>query len=151
VRLARPLASTEEVRGAAERLGVWDLVRELPRGLDTDVGEKGANLSLGQRQVVCFLRALLAEPELLILDEATSAVDSRTEARLQQALARLLAGRTAFIVAHRLSTIKHADLVLVVDQGRIVEQGRHDELIAAGGYYAGLYGTFARSSAARGE
>jgi ABC-type multidrug transport system fused ATPase/permease subunit len=99
-------------------------------------------LSAGQRQLVCFARALLADPRLLILDEATSAIDALTEARLQQALARLLAGRTSLVVAHRLSTIRHADLVLVLDRGRIVERGTHAELLSLRGHYAALHRQF---------
>jgi ATP-binding cassette subfamily B protein len=99
-------------------------------------------LSLGQRQLVCFTRALLADPRIVILDEATSAIDAITEARLQKALIELLRGRTSFVVAHRLSTIRHADLVLVLDQGRIVERGTHAGLLAAAGHYAALYRQF---------
>ena len=110
-----------------ESLDCLDLIEALPRGLETQVGEKSAALSLGQRQLICFARALLADPRIVVLDEATSAIDSVTEARLQRALEILLRGRTAFVVAHRLSTIRKADLVLVLDQGRIVERGTHAE------------------------
>jgi ATP-binding cassette subfamily B protein len=106
------------------------------------VGEKGAGLSVGQRQLICFTRALLADPRIIILDEATSSIDALTEARLQQALRKLLAGRTSFVVAHRLSTIRHADLVLVLDQGRVIERGTHAELLARRGHYASLYRQF---------
>jgi len=106
------------------------------------VGERGANMSLGQRQLICFTRALLADPRIIILDEATSSIDALTEARLQQALRKLLAGRTSFVVAHRLSTIRHADLVLVLDQGRVIERGTHAELLAHRGHYAALYRQF---------
>jgi ATP-binding cassette subfamily B protein len=142
IRLARPEASDEEVRAAADALGVSDLIEDLPGGFLAKVGEKGSGLSLGQRQVICFVRAMLADPKILILDEATSSVDALTEARLQAALAKLLEGRTSFVVAHRLSTIRHANLVLVLDQGRIVERGSHTELIARGGRYAGMYRQF---------
>jgi ABC-type multidrug transport system fused ATPase/permease subunit len=144
IRLSRPEASEEEVRAAAGQLGCLDLLEALPQGLRTEVGERGAGLSLGQRQLVCFARALLANPRIVILDEATSSVDALTEDRLQRALALLLHGRTSFIVAHRLSTIRQADQVLVLDQGRIIERGTHPNLLAAGGHYAALYQQFVR-------
>ena len=106
------------------------------------MGERGSGLSVGQRQLVCFTRALLADPRILILDEATSSIDALTEARLQKALQTLLVGRTSFVVAHRLSTIRSADLVLVLDQGRVVERGTHAELVSLGGHYAALYEQF---------
>jgi ATP-binding cassette subfamily B protein len=142
IRLSRPEASEADVRAAAARLDCLDLFEALPLGLHTEVGERGAGLSLGQRQLICFARALLADPRIVILDEATSSVDALTEDRLQKALLTLLRGRTSFIVAHRLSTIRHADLVLVLDQGRIVERGTHASLVAAGGHYAALYQQF---------
>lgn len=143
LRLGKPDATDSEMRDAARALDVLDLVESLPRGFDTPVGERGAGLSLGQRQIVCFVRAMLAGPRILLLDEATSSVDAVTEARVQEALGRLLAGRTSFVVAHRLSTIRHADLVLVLDAGRIVERGTHRELLRKGGRYADLYREFA--------
>ena len=142
IRLAKPEATDAEVRRAAEQLDCLDLLEALPQGLLTEVGERGAALSVGQRQLVCFTRALLADPRLVILDEATSSIDALTEARLQTALIKLLRGRTSFVVAHRLSTIRHADLVLVLDQGAIIERGTHAELLAAGGRYAALYEQF---------
>jgi ATP-binding cassette subfamily B protein len=142
IRFARPTATDDEVRAAARQLDCLDLLEALPRGLATEVGEKGANLSVGQRQLVCFARALLADPRLVLLDEATSSIDALTEARLQAALVTLLHGRTSFVVAHRLSTIRRADLVLVLDQGRIIERGTHAQLLARGGRYAELYEQF---------
>ena len=145
MRFAKPEATDEELREVCRRLDCLDLIESLPQGFDTEVGERGGQLSLGQRQMVCFARALLADPKLLILDEATSSIDPATEQRLQRALAVLLAGRTSFVVAHRLSTIRHADVVLVLDHGHIVERGTHDELVAAAGVYAALHERFARA------
>jgi ATP-binding cassette subfamily B protein len=142
IRLARPEATETDVRNALESLDCLDLLDSLPEGLQTQVGEKSAALSLGQRQLICFARALLPDPRIVVLDEATSAIDSVTESRLQRALELLLRGRTAFVVAHRLSTIRKADLVLVLDQGRIVERGTHDTLLAGGGVYSRLHDEF---------
>jgi len=136
IRYGNPRLSEAEVRQVLARLDCLDLIESLPSGLRTEVGEKGSGLSLGQKQLVCFARALAADPAILILDEATSAVDTLTEQRLQAALETLLAGRTSFVVAHRLSTVRHADLVLVLEQGRIVERGTHTSLLAAGGLSA---------------
>lgn len=146
IRLGRPAATEAEVHEAARTLDIADLIEDLPRGFQTEIGEKGAGLSVGQRQVVCFVRAMLADPRILILDEATSSVDTVTESRLQHALMKLLRGRTSFVVAHRLSTIRHADLVLVLDHGRIVESGNHRQLLTLGGRYARMYRQFVSST-----
>jgi len=140
--LSKPGATRAEVNDAAVRLGCLDVLEEMPDGLDTQVGERGSGLSVGQRQLVCFLRAFLSNPRIVILDEATSSIDAMTEARIQHALSTLLRHRTSFVVAHRLSTIRGADLVLVLDQGRIIERGTHPDLLARGGHYAALYRQF---------
>ena len=142
IRFARPSASAAEVVECVRRLDCLDLIEGLPGGFETEVGEAGKNLSVGQRQIVSFARAMMANPRILILDEATSAIDAMTEARVQVALGRLLEGRTSFVVAHRLSTIRGADLILVMRDGEIVERGGHVELVAMGGVYAGLDRSF---------
>jgi ABC-type multidrug transport system fused ATPase/permease subunit len=139
IRFSCPEAAMSEIRQAAETANAHEFIAALPSGYDTEIVEGGANLSVGQRQLVCIARAVLANPRLLILDEATSSVDTHTEALIQLALEHLLAGRTAVIIAHRLSTVRHADLICVVEQGRIVDQGRHEELLARGGTYKQLY------------
>lgn len=146
IRVGKADATDEQVIDAARKLDCLDLLESLPDGLYTQVGESGGSLSLGQRQLVCFTRAMLADPRILILDEATSSVDTMTEARIQKALSVLLRGRTSFVVAHRLSTIRHADQVLVLDHGRIIERGTHTELLVIGGVYANLYRQFIHAS-----
>jgi ABC-type multidrug transport system fused ATPase/permease subunit len=143
IAFGRPDASPEEVVRAAETVGAHDFILRLEDGFETDLQERGSRLSLGQRQLVALARALLADPRLLILDEATSSVDIGTEQKIERALRLLLAGRTAFIIAHRLSTIRDADLIVVLEHGRIVEQGSHDELLRSGGLYTSLYGDWA--------
>ena len=136
------LTAAEAVAGFAA-LGCESVLDQLSGGVETEVGERGANLSEGERQIVCFVRALLAKPSLLILDEATSAVDTRTEALILRALERLASRQTTVVIAHRLSTIKHADRILVMERGRVVEEGNHASLLARGGVYAGLYAEYA--------
>jgi ATP-binding cassette subfamily B protein len=142
IRYARSDATEDEVIQAARQLGTHEAIMSLKNGYHTEVGERGANMSLGQRQLICFTRAFLADPRIFMLDEATSAVDTATEMLVQRSLEKLLEGRTTFIVAHRLSTIMRADCILVIDQGRILERGTHRELVEAGGKYAHLYEQF---------
>jgi len=148
IAFARPDATIEEIEEVSREVGVHEFIDQLPRGYDTEIQERGTGLSIGQRQLVSFARALLADPRILILDEATSSVDTQTERVIQQALHRLLEGRTSFVIAHRLSTIREADIVVVMHQGRIVEQGSHDELMAKQGYYFTLYSMQWQDSAA---
>ena len=139
IRYGRPDATDEEVEAAARAVGAHDFIARLERGYDTQVHERGAKLSVGQRQLIAFARALCADPAVLILDEATSNIDTHTESVIQEALHRLLRGRTAFVIAHRLSTIRSADRIYYIEDGQIVEQGRHTELLALGGRYAQMY------------
>lgn len=139
IAMGRPDATDDEIIEAAKAAHAYGFIRRLPQGLDTVIGEDGGNLSQGQKQLLCITRVMLCLPPMLILDEATSSIDTRTEIKIQKAFSRLMQGRTSFIVAHRLSTIREADIILVMDKGKIVEQGRHTELMARNGYYADLY------------
>jgi len=139
IRYGRLDATDDEVIAAAKLADADQFIRRLPQGYDTELSERGSNLSLGQRQLLAIARAVLADPGILILDEATSSVDTRTEVRIQEALLRLMKGRTSFVIAHRLSTIRDADKILVINDGRIIERGAHDELLAQRGFYHNLY------------
>jgi ABC-type multidrug transport system fused ATPase/permease subunit len=143
IAFGRPEATQDEIEDVARQVGVHEFIETLSDGYATRVGERGSLLSLGQRQLVAFARALLADPRILILDEATSSVDIATEQRIDQALNRLLDGRTAFVIAHRLSTIRRADLIVVLENGRVVESGTHTDLMESDGPYASLYGAWA--------
>jgi ABC-type multidrug transport system fused ATPase/permease subunit len=147
IAFGRPEATDEDVRAAAVAVGAHEFIAALPDGYATEVGERGNRLSLGQRQLVAFARALLADPRILVLDEATSSVDIATERRIEDGLRALLAGRTSFVIAHRLSTIRQADVIVVLEHGTVVEQGTHAELLARRGRYFSLYGDWTQAVA----
>jgi ATP-binding cassette subfamily B protein len=139
IRLGTPGITRKNVEQALEEIGLGDFIRSLPQGVETEVNERGSTLSVGQRQLISFARALAHNPRFLILDEATSSVDTKTELLIREALDRLLSGRTALVIAHRLSTIQHADRILVFHKGRLREEGAHQELLAQRGIYYRLY------------
>src|SRR5205823_1993199 len=151
IAFGRPAATEEEIAAAAHAVGADTFIAALEHGYDTEVGERGAQLSAGQRQLLAFARALIADPRILVLDEATSNVDLHSEARIEHGLRRLLAGRTSIVIAHRLSTIRQAGRIVVLEHGQIAEQGTHDELIAAEGRYFELYRDWATQAAASGR
>ena len=137
--MGKPDATDEEVIAAAKAAHSHSFIKRLPNGYDTVIGEDGGMLSQGQKQLLCITRVMLSLPPMLILDEATSSIDTRTELKIQSAFAKLMEGRTSFIVAHRLSTIQNADIILVMKDGNIIEQGNHEELLKLNGFYAKMY------------
>jgi ATP-binding cassette subfamily B protein len=144
IRYALPDASPEQIEYAASHIGQGDWVEALPNGLETEIGEDGRGLSMGQRQLVALARVLIQDPRIIILDEATASVDPLTETQIQEGLDTVMAGRTSIVIAHRLSTIREVDRIIVLDHGRIVEEGSHIALMQAGGRYADLYNTYFR-------
>jgi len=139
ITIGKPDASDEEIIAAAKAAHAHSFIKRLPNGYDTVIGENGGSLSQGQKQLISIARVMLCLPPMLILDEATSSIDTRTEIKIQEAFARLMQGRTSFIVAHRLSTVREADIILVMKDGNIIEQGTHEELLSQKGFYANLY------------
>jgi len=139
IRYGRLEATDEEVETAAKAVGAHEFIMRLPDGYDTEVRERGEKLSMGERQLICLARALVAEPQILILDEATSSIDPYTELIIQDALLKLFKGRTSIVIAHRLSTVRRSDRIYVMDDGRVVESGTHAQLLAKGGRYSRLY------------
>ena len=139
ITMGKPDATEEEIIAAAKASHAHSFIKRLPKGYDTVISEDGGSLSQGQKQLLCITRVMLCLPPMLILDEATSSIDTRTEMKIQEAFARMMKGRTSFIVAHRLSTIREADIILVMRDGNIVEQGKHEELLEKNGFYAKLY------------
>lgn len=137
--MGKPDATDEEIMEAAKASHAHNFIKRLPKGYDTVIAEDGGNLSQGQKQLLCIARVMLCLPPMLILDEATSSIDTRTEMKIQEAFGRMMKGRTSFIVAHRLSTIEEADIILVMKDGHIIEQGNHEELLQKNGFYAALY------------
>jgi ABC-type multidrug transport system fused ATPase/permease subunit len=144
IRYGRANATNAEVEDAAQTIGGGDWIASLPNGLDTPVGERRSSLSMGQRQLVSLARVLLQDPAIFILDEATASVDPLTEALIQEGLDTVMNDRTSIVIAHRLSTIRNADRIIVLRQGKIIEQGNHQQLLAQGGHYAELYNTYFR-------
>ncbi len=144
IRYGQPEATEADVAAAARQIGGGEWVDLLPNGLDSDVGERGGQLSMGQRQLVALARVLLHDPSILILDEATASVDPFTEAQIQEGLDIVMSGRTSIVIAHRLSTVKHADRIIVLKAGRVIEEGSHDMLLRRGDHYAELYNTYFR-------
>ena len=149
IRYGRLEATEEAVIAAAKLANADQFIHRLPQGYATHLSERGSNLSQGQRQLLAIARAILADPRILILDEATSSVDTRTEYHIQEAMRRLMAGRTSFVIAHRLSTIRNADQILVIDHGEIIERGTHETLLAQQGFYYNLYHSQFRATARR--